>query len=33
MDILFKKNEISNDAALIVGVYEDILFTKTDEKN
>lgn len=32
MDILFKKNEISSDAALIVGVYEDMLFTKTAKK-
>ncbi len=32
MDILFKKNEISSDAALIVGVYEDLLFTKTAKK-
>ena len=32
MDILFKKNDISNDAALIVGVYENLLLTKTAKK-
>ena len=32
MDILFKKNEISNDAVLIVGIYEDMILTKTAKK-
>lgn len=32
MDILFKKNDVSNDTALIVGVYENLLLTKTAKK-
>ena len=32
MDILFKKNEISSETALIVGVYEDLVFSKTAKK-
>lgn len=32
MDILFKKNEISGDNALIIGVYENLLLTKTAKK-
>ncbi len=32
MDILFKKNEISSEAALIVGVYENLQFTPTAKK-
>ena len=32
MDILFKKNEISNDAVLIVGIYEDMILKKTAKK-
>jgi len=32
MDILFKKNDISSDTALIVGVYENLLLTKTAKK-
>ena len=32
MDILFKKNELSGDNALIVGIYENQLLTKTAKK-
>lgn len=32
MDILFKKNDLSNDTALIVGIYENLLLTKTAKK-
>ncbi|MBR4127453.1 MAG: leucyl aminopeptidase [Alphaproteobacteria bacterium] len=32
MDILFKKNDISSDVALIIGVYEDLSLTKTAKK-
>lgn len=32
MDIFFKKTEISSDGALIVGVYEDLLLSKTAAK-
>ena len=32
MDILFRKNEISGDTALIVGVYEDLALSKTAKK-
>ena len=32
MDILFKKNDISGDMALIVGVYENQVLTKTAKK-
>lgn len=32
MDILFKKTEISSDGALTVGIYEDLIFSKTAKK-
>ena len=32
MDILFKKNDISSSTALIVGIYENLLLTKTAKK-
>ncbi|MBR1778265.1 MAG: leucyl aminopeptidase [Alphaproteobacteria bacterium] len=32
MDILFKKNDLSGDTALIIGVYENLLLTKTAKK-